>query len=132
MNALFGYSGTDGHDSRDGRAWFDQSYRQYIKQSEVRRPGMTWVTVDEHPDSINDSFFINGVNATQWTDLPGSLHNGACGFSFADGHAEVHKWLSRTSVYPVRASGVLSTLAFDAAGLRDWAWYKDRTGYLLY
>jgi prepilin-type processing-associated H-X9-DG protein len=30
-------------------------------------------------------------------DVPASHHNGAAGLSFADGHAEVHKWLdSRT------------------------------------
>src|ERR1041385_3299471 len=47
MNALFGYSGTDGNDDRDGRAWADQSYRQYIKQADVRQPAITWVTLDE-------------------------------------------------------------------------------------
>lgn len=130
MNALFGYSGTDGYDSRSGRAWFNQSYRQFLKQSHVPRPAMTWVTVDEHPDSNNDGFFINGVNSTAWSDLPASFHNRACGFSFADGHAEIHKWQSRTSVYPVRY--YLAILGFDAAGYRDWAWYKERTGYTLF
>jgi prepilin-type N-terminal cleavage/methylation domain-containing protein/prepilin-type processing-associated H-X9-DG protein len=129
MNALFGYSGPDGHDDRDGKAWFDQSYRQYLKQASVRQPAKTWVTVDEHPDSINDSFFIVGVNASQWGDLPASYHGGACGFSFADGHAEVHKWKSATSIYPVKFS--FGTLSFDAAGRQDFAWYKERTGYLL-
>jgi prepilin-type N-terminal cleavage/methylation domain-containing protein/prepilin-type processing-associated H-X9-DG protein len=130
MNALFGYSGTDGYDDRNGRAWFDQNYRQYIKQSDVARPGMTWVTLDEHPDSNNDGFFINGVNSSAWSDLPGSLHNGACGFSFADGHAEVHKWVSATSKYPVRY--YLAIVGFDPAGYRDWEWYKERTCYVLY
>jgi prepilin-type N-terminal cleavage/methylation domain-containing protein/prepilin-type processing-associated H-X9-DG protein len=130
MNALFGWSGTDGHDDRDGRAWFDQSYRQYLKQTDVLRPVMTWVTVDEHPDSINDGFFICGPGSSQWGDLPASYHNGACGFSFADGHAEVHKWKSRTSIYPVRY--FFSTVGFDAAGRLDYAWYTDRTGYIRY
>ena len=87
MNALFGWSGTEGYNDLDGHAWFDQAYRQYLKQSDVARPGMTWVTLDEHPDSVNDAFFINGPNTTQWTDVPGSLHCGGCGFSFADGPA---------------------------------------------
>jgi len=130
MNALFGYNGADGHDSRDGKAWFNQSYKAYIKTSNVLRPSMTWITVDEHPDSINDGFFINDVNVGQWSDLPASYHNGACGFSFADGHAEVHKWRSATSIYPVRY--VYGTRAFDAAGRADFAWYKERTGYVLY
>jgi prepilin-type N-terminal cleavage/methylation domain-containing protein/prepilin-type processing-associated H-X9-DG protein len=132
MNALFGWSGTEPPDDSNGRAWFDTSYRQFLKQSDVPQPAMTWVTLDEHPDSSNDGFFINGPNTTQWSDVPGSMHNGACGFSFADGHAEVHKWISATSKYPVRANGVVSTLPFDAAGFRDWAWYKDRTGFTLY
>lgn len=135
MNALFGYSGTDGHDSRDGRAWFDQNYRQFLKTADVPNPANTWLTVDEHPDSINDSFFIVSVNAGNWGDVPASYHNGACGFSFADGHAEVHKWLSRTSKYPVNPSNpdtsLNSVLPFDAAGRVDFKWYKERTAYIL-
>ena len=130
MNALFGWSGTDGYNDLSGRAWFDQSYRQYLKQSDVRRPAMTWVTLDEHPDSNNDGFFIVPINATQWGDLPGSSHCGACGFSFADGHAEVHKWKSATSIYPVKY--FFTQVAFDAVGRQDFQWYKDRTGYLLF
>ena len=131
MNALFGYSGTDGHDDRDGRAWFDQSYRQFLKQTHVPRPSMTWVTLDEHPDSNNDAFFIAGPGAGQWGDLPASFHNRACGFSFADGHAEIKKWQSATSVYPVTTTG-FATRPFDAAGKRDYAWYEERTGYTLF
>jgi hypothetical protein len=129
MNALFGRSDNLAS-SGTGRAWFDQNYRQFLKTTDVPNPSMTWLTVDEHPDSVNDAFFIVGVNATQWGDLPASYHNGACGFSFSDGHAEVKKWLSPTSKYPVKyAFGVR---AFDAAGRLDFQWYKDRTGYTLY
>jgi prepilin-type processing-associated H-X9-DG protein len=132
MNALIGYSGDSGHDDRDGRAWYDTNYRQYLKQSDFRQPAMTWVTLDEHPDSINDAFFIVNATASQWGDTPASYHNGACGFSFADGHAEVHKWLSHTSKYPsVRFVNGVPTLTFDAAGKVDFQWYKDRTGFLL-
>ncbi len=131
MNALFGYSGTDGHDDRDGQAWFDQNYRQFIKQASVLQPTMTWVTLDEHADSINDGFFINGVNSTAWGDTPSSYHGGACGFSFADGHAEIHKWKSATSMYTVQYIAQGGNKTFDALGKQDWQWYKDRTGYLL-
>jgi prepilin-type processing-associated H-X9-DG protein len=130
MNALIGYSGTDGHDDRDGKAWADQNYRQYLKQTDFRQPAMVWVTLDEHPDCINDGFFIASRTATQWGDLPASYHNGACGFSFADGHAEIHKWRSRTSVYGVRF--YFAVVPFDAAGKLDFNWYNDRTGWLLW
>ncbi len=132
MNALFGYSGDNGYNDEGGAAWFDQGYVQYIKQTDVRRPPMVWVTLDEHADSINDGFFILGsLTQGYWGDTPASYHNNACGFSFADGHAETHKWTSRTSVYPVKYTDGTSVVNFDAAGLRDRQWYIDRTGYLL-
>ncbi|PYL00500.1 MAG: prepilin-type cleavage/methylation domain-containing protein [Verrucomicrobia bacterium] len=131
MNALFGYSGTDGHDDRDGKAWADQSYRQFLKQSEVPQPAFTWLTVDEHPDSINDSFFIVNRTASQWGDTPASYHNRACGFSFVDGHAEIKKWQSRTSVYGVKYLAGPPVIPFDAAGKLDFRWYNDRTGWTL-
>ncbi len=129
MNALIGYSGSSGYDDRDGRSWgYGQAYVQYIKQTQFRFPANVWVTLDEHPDSINDGFFITSDFATEWGDIPASYHNGACGFSFADGHAEVHKWRSATSIYPVRY--FFGVRPFDALGRIDFAWYKDRTGYL--
>lgn len=69
-------------------------YKHYSKYSEFLYPGPTdtWVFVDEHPDSINDAGFFNPQTSTQITDTPATYHNGACGFSFADGHAEIHKW----------------------------------------
>ena len=86
--------------------------------------------LDEHPDSINDAYFINSDTASQWTDVPAAYHNGACGFSFADGHSEIKKWKSATSKYESvqykDAAGYTKT--FDAAGRDDFAWYKERTG----
>ena len=55
------------------------------------------IMVDEHPDSINDAAVANactGADApgtAQIIDFPANYHNGACGFNFADGHAEIHK-----------------------------------------
>jgi prepilin-type N-terminal cleavage/methylation domain-containing protein/prepilin-type processing-associated H-X9-DG protein len=132
MNALIGYSGDNGHDDRDGKSWADsQMYVQYTKQSTFRLPAMTWVTLDEQGDSINDAFFISDPGVSQWGDTPGSYHGGACGFSFADGHAEIHKWRSETSIYPIQfiSSGGYKT--FDALGRIDYQWYTDRVGWQL-
>ncbi len=130
MNALIGVSSTSPSDpSTRGLSWWDPNYVQYLKLAHFRQPAKTYVTLDEHPDGINDGFFIISNTAAQWGDLPASYHNGACGFSFADGHAEIKKWQSGTSKYPVKF--VFSTRPFDAAGKRDFEWYRDRTGYLL-
>jgi prepilin-type N-terminal cleavage/methylation domain-containing protein len=75
-------------------------WRTYDKLSSIAQPVKTFVFVDEHPDSLNDAAFAvqctgnqpaNG-NAGVVIDFPANYHNKACGFSFSDGHAEIHKW----------------------------------------
>ncbi|PYI85933.1 MAG: prepilin-type cleavage/methylation domain-containing protein [Verrucomicrobia bacterium] len=125
MNALFGRSDNLAS-SANGRSWaFSGAYRQFLKTTDVPQPAMTWLTLDENADSINDAFFITDPAVNNWQDVPASYHNGACGFSFADGHAEIHKWLSGASMYPVRYSAP-AVKPFDAAGRRDMQWYKER------
>jgi prepilin-type N-terminal cleavage/methylation domain-containing protein/prepilin-type processing-associated H-X9-DG protein len=85
-------------------------WRVYAKASDMNVPGPAnlWVFVDEHPDSINDGWLVTEPNGTSltvansiWEDMPASLHNGACAFAFGDGHAEIHKWLSSSTIVPV-------------------------------
>jgi len=129
MNSIFGlFSDTD-YNTTHGVNWGFGQYKQYLKQDQVPRPAKTWLFLDEHPDSINDGYFINNpLTAPGWQDVPASYHNGACGFSFADGHSEIKKWQSNSSKYPVRFS--LAQKNFDAAGRNDFKWYLERTGYI--
>jgi prepilin-type N-terminal cleavage/methylation domain-containing protein len=71
----------------------------YQKLGKIVHPGPSdlWVLIDEHPDSINDAAFafemtLNPFN-TAFIDVPAAYHDNCCAFSFADGHAEIHKWL---------------------------------------
>lgn len=72
-------------------------YRVYYKSGDLVNPGpaMTYVLLDEHPDSINAGGFANMMveapAAARIIDFPASYHNGAAGISFADGHAEIRK-----------------------------------------
>ena len=109
-------------------------YRIFLKESEFTRPGpaMTWVFVDEHPDSINDCLFglnmpstLTYPSAAAWDDIPASYHGGAGGITFADGHAEIHKWLDGNSKPPI-----LKTSPSSATGTtspRDNLWLVQRT-----
>jgi len=129
MNSIFGlFSRTDPNTTR-GVNWGFSQYKQYLNQTQVPRPAKTWLFLDEHPDSINDGYFINNPNASAWQDIVASYHNGACGFSFADGHSEIRKWQSSTSKYPVLYY-YPPTKNFDAAGRNDFKWYLERTGYI--
>ena len=132
MNSIFGRFSIGNDPTAQGRNWGFQEYVQYLKTSQVPRPARTWLMIDEHPDSINDGYFINNPNASAWQDIPASYHNGACGFSFADGHSEIKKWLSRTSKYTRVQYSYPATMGFDAAGRTDFYWYRERTGYILF
>ena len=117
-----------------GKNWGMSDRLQFLKQGSVPAPAKTWLVLDEHPNSINDGYFINNPDGGAWQDIPASYHNGACGISFADGHSEIKKWLSRASKYPNPSGNNYNyptTINFDAPGRLDFAWYKERTGYVL-
>jgi prepilin-type N-terminal cleavage/methylation domain-containing protein/prepilin-type processing-associated H-X9-DG protein len=91
-------------------------------------PTMKWVFIDEHPDSINDGYFLvrSDVNrAARWTDLPASYHNKAGGLAFADGHAEIHKWRDPNTFKAITRTD----LSYDtqAPGSVDVDWIQRRT-----
>jgi prepilin-type N-terminal cleavage/methylation domain-containing protein/prepilin-type processing-associated H-X9-DG protein len=94
-------------------------------------PSMTWVLMDEHPDSINDAMlYINArlkPGQGNFNDVPASYHDNACGFSFADGHSEIHKWADEENwIKPCRYEDVGSL----AVGPKDYEWLAQRTpGY---
>ena len=89
------------------------NFSVFEKEAELGRmsTSMLWVFVDEHPDSINDSLLAVAVPGTAaqttWIDVPADYHNGACGFGFADGHAEIHKWLDPRSRFAIKYNGYL-------------------------
>jgi prepilin-type processing-associated H-X9-DG protein len=129
MNAYFGPYGPT---SRATYNNFDTAYRQFLKLSSVPNPAKLFVTLDEHPDNINDGYFLNYASLNQfdlWNDLPASLHAGACTFSFADGHSEVHKWKStKVTIQPVRMSPGFQrfSISSDPAAIEDRDWIRER------
>ena len=69
------------------------AYLEYEKMSDFTRPGPanTFVLLDE-AGNINDGWFMDAMGSSGFGDPPGSWHCKACGFSFVDGHSEIHKW----------------------------------------
>jgi prepilin-type processing-associated H-X9-DG protein len=71
-------------------------------------PSGTYVLLDEREDSINNGYYVvmmdgfpNQQSAQRIVDWPSSYHNGAGGFSFADGHSEIHRWLDPRTTPPI-------------------------------
>lgn len=106
-------------------------YRVFIKGSDLNNPGPSqlYVLLDEHPDSINAGGFANQMVKTPGSariiDYPASYHNGAAGLSFADGHAEIKKWLDPRTVEPVTFK--LMPLNVASPDNQDMIWLSDRT-----
>ena len=113
--------------------WLPASkYRVYQKHSNIKIPAKTFVFIDEHPDSINDAAFAvqmaePGQGAARIIDFPASYHNGACGLSFADGHAEIKKWSGSKIKAPARYSGGMSLNVDAGDSVQDIIWLSEHT-----
>jgi prepilin-type N-terminal cleavage/methylation domain-containing protein/prepilin-type processing-associated H-X9-DG protein len=126
MNSAFGEG------SRATDALFQPWANDIIvkKLAQLGPPGasMSWVFLDEHPDSLNDAaFYVNPYAtgaAAMWIDTPSSLHSGGCVFSFADGHAEIKKWAESRTIFPVKY-GTLNRIAVPNS--KDFDWVAQRT-----
>jgi prepilin-type N-terminal cleavage/methylation domain-containing protein/prepilin-type processing-associated H-X9-DG protein len=109
--------------------WYSgQGWLAYNKLTDIIKPAPVdlFVFIDEHADSINDGWMITDVtHPDNWEDLPASYHNGACGFSFADGHAAIHKWQDQSTKAPVTYdthNPLPNGNKWPAPGSRDIPW----------
>ena len=118
----------------DDSEWLDTGgYKLYFKQSDLSDPGPAriFVFLDMRSDSIDVGNFATRM--TGWPnqsglygfyDLPGFYHHLACGFSFADGHSEIHRWRDSRTTPPLVANGEVQDW-FDSPDNPDVAWLQD-------
>tara|TARA_A100001037_G_scaffold258393_1_gene245569 strand:- start:483 stop:1334 length:852 start_codon:yes stop_codon:yes gene_type:complete len=110
---------------------FNPAYRQFTKASAVINPSDIFVFMDEHPNTINDGFFMNRLGDFEWGNLPGSYHNGGANLSYADGHASFHRWALQGPTGTVQAPVKDAYEAPLAAAPRtDFEWLRQRTSVL--
>ncbi|MDB6109639.1 MAG: hypothetical protein JWR69_1389 [Pedosphaera sp.] len=134
MNAMIG---NPGQLLQGGANVNNPNYTQFLKQSDIQNPSTIFVFVDEHPDSINDGYFLNtpavGSAEPEWVDLPASYHNGGGSFSFADGHTEIHRWLRDSTRRPNEPEAAPLPMALHATPSEeraDFVWVLRRTSVL--
>ena len=124
MNAMVGDAGDN---SRWGTNVFNPEYKQFMKTTDFQRPTEIFVFLDEHPDSINDGYFLNRMDRLEWVDLPACYHNGAANFTFADAHAEGHRWVDKSTTPPCRPYAADLPFPVDATRRTDFDWVIQRT-----
>jgi prepilin-type N-terminal cleavage/methylation domain-containing protein/prepilin-type processing-associated H-X9-DG protein len=112
------------HVGTESRTWTANSVRYPIctKATQIKSPAIMFITLDEHEASINDGcFFSDPDTPYRVVDYPASYHANAGGFSFADGHSEIHKWLDRRTM-PLLQPGQLLNLNVYLPGDKDILW----------
>ncbi len=97
-------------------------------------PARCWLFLDQREDRINwgnymvdMSGYPNNPAAFRFDqDMPGFYHNGACGFSFCDGHSEIHRWRDSRTTPPMQ-EGVHLIDVVPSPRNMDIAWMQERT-----
>ena len=111
----------------------DPGYLYYKKGSDIIRPtpANAFVFADESPESItaslSDGFLQINASATEdeFPDVPACYLEGGCGFSFADGHAEIHRWQTTALLIPVRQGSSPVDDVVVGPGNIDWIWFTQ-------
>ncbi len=128
MNAMVGNAGNF---SASGVNVNNPTYTQFFKMTQIPHPADIFVFLDEHPDSIDDGYFLNKQSQTtyggygansRWIDLPASYHNNAGAFSFADGHSMLHRWAQGTTIRPAQPNAANLPIAIPASETGDFDW----------
>jgi prepilin-type N-terminal cleavage/methylation domain-containing protein/prepilin-type processing-associated H-X9-DG protein len=102
-------------------------YRQYLKLDQITAPSETFVFVEEHPDSVNDGYFLNRPTQLEWHDLPASWHNDAANLAFADGHIQSRRWRISSTRKPHQPDGADLPFAIQPDEAKDFLWLMSRT-----
>ena len=112
-------------------------WRLYSTLNDLVDPGpsKTIVFWDQREDSINvGNFFIDMTgypdqpeNLRFNEDLPGSYHNRSGGLSFADGHAEIRRWVDPRTTPPLQiGKNITLGKVFACPNSRDLIWLQQR------
>ena len=102
---------------------FNPEWTQFLKITQVPRPSEFFTFIEEHPDTINDGYYMNTWNDIKWGNLPASYHNGAANIAWADGHIDRHRWMPNT-VRPAIRGGAGG--GFVPVPDSDYLWLRER------
>jgi prepilin-type processing-associated H-X9-DG protein/prepilin-type N-terminal cleavage/methylation domain-containing protein len=118
MNLMVGDAGSF---SASGANTNNPYYRQFFTTTEIPQPSEIFVFIEEHPDTLDDGYFLNKAYSANWIDLPASYHMGGANLAFADGHVEHRKWQMGSTRWPAGANVLSYPLALDD-GTADYTW----------
>jgi prepilin-type N-terminal cleavage/methylation domain-containing protein len=112
---------------------YNPGYMAYVKLSELMPPlgpSDAVVFLDENIYSLNDGYLqVDDYDDQGWPDVPGAYHDLMGSMNFADGHAEIHKWITQALKIPVRYGvGGMHYPSFAGGHNNvDLVWWKQHT-----
>jgi prepilin-type N-terminal cleavage/methylation domain-containing protein/prepilin-type processing-associated H-X9-DG protein len=121
------YSKADG---MNGGGWHGQ--KPYLKFGAVKVPNMAMVFIEEaDPRGYNNGTWV--MDKTGWVDPFAIFHGTVSSFSFADGHAESHKWTDAQTIKAATASANGQSSFYWPGGTmsnRDFVWTWERYRFI--
>jgi len=108
------------------------TYYYFQRYAQVTQPAQFFVFLDEKPSSIDDGLFevimtLPGASPDTQNNWPSQAHNNACGFGFADGHAEIHPWKGNDFQQVASLGEVSFNQSTDASDWNDCQWIDVHT-----
>jgi prepilin-type N-terminal cleavage/methylation domain-containing protein len=104
---------------------YNSPWRIYKKRADLSCPGPanTFVLCDENPMSINDGTLQVNLISPSFPDIPAAYMGAAGGFGFADGHAEIHRWVTSALLIPVQRGVAMSHISVASTNA-DYLWLQ--------
>ena len=111
---------------------YNSGWKVFFKNSDFTTfaPVNAFIWCDETMYSLNDGFLQIDSNHADWPDVPAAYLRGRNEFSFADGHAEVRKWVTSAlknvpykygTGYPQQSVSAVP----GAKNNPDWMWFTS-------
>jgi prepilin-type N-terminal cleavage/methylation domain-containing protein/prepilin-type processing-associated H-X9-DG protein len=126
----YSMNGQMGLPPSDPSANYNTGWRLYQKGSDLTcpTPANAFVFCDESMFSLNDGYLQISANSPAFPDVPAAYHAGGCGFSFADGHAEIHRWQGPNLVAVPYSYNVVNNGVYTPSSGTDpdWPWLIQR------
>ena len=104
----------------------DRPAFQYSKETDIIHPAPAdaFVFCEENMYSINDGYLEIDSHDGGFPDVPAAANHGnALGISFADGHAQIHKWFTTTLL---NARGHNPQVSGGTKNV-DWIWFAQHS-----
>lgn len=111
---------------------YNPNYAAFKKIAELVSPlppTLAIVFLEENMCSMNDGYLQVNNSIPTFPDVPGSYHTWSTGISYADGHVELHKWLTPVLKVPV-VSGFRQCCYGTGINNADWRWFSQHTSFL--